>query len=192
MRHTILVAATVLSLLTGAGMASAQTDQVYRHYYEKFCDDYLASGIAGSFLVTTWPMAAAAVEVLKALKTYPPGTSIPGNGRGDPVLNVAWHNWEDRFLDTETYGTNIRRSPNDITAYSTPDLYRFALRMEASITKGGIEGYYDAWKKGGGCMPGDPPGYSPDILSIFDAIERMDPKSGHIDGDVPERLRATQ
>jgi hypothetical protein len=155
---------------------------------KEFWEDYLPSGIAGRALANAYAMAEDAVLVLKALKAYPPGARIP---ESDAILNTAWQIWEWRYLDEISDCDHCAWFSKDIMRYSTPLEYRNALKMQASMIRSIIKRYNTMWKQLGGS--GVTPGYYPDIVRIFDVIiDEMDPYTGHIVGDVPPRLRATQ
>ena len=139
-------------------------------------------------MVRASDMARQAAVLLKALKAYPAGAAIPAD---DVKVTKWWRYWESNYLDSRVDGTHLTWSSKDIRVLKTAEEYRLAIQIEASITNVGIKSLDDAWKRFGGF--GDHvPYYNPEAVAIFDAIERMDPKTGHIPGDVPSELRPTQ
>lgn len=75
--------------------------------------------------------------------------------------------------------------------FRTAETYRTALRVEASTTTAEIKNFNET-RKQWSPIATNAPYYNPDAVAILDAIARMDPKTGHIPGDVPSELRATQ
>jgi hypothetical protein len=131
-------------------------------------------------------MSSEARQVLEAVEKYPPGVPI----RDDFALSYSWTNFNETYLTDRTDGTNVKWSMKDLHSLAagpyTSDTYRYALKSRVAIINASLKHYNMLWKQFGG--QGEMPGYNQEMMDIFDAIGRMDEKTGHVSGYVPPGL----
>jgi hypothetical protein len=150
-------------------------------------------------LTSAQRMAEDAAQILGALKALPSNMNIPTDAWNafvdgqitDPAYTTLFKAWRLYTMEYVRLAWDVKGDVTpllkDAPIYGTLSTVRDTLKRNTAAANEPIKSSLYLWHQEG--MEGEAPGYSPEAEAIFNAIERMDPETGEISGDVPPQLR---
>lgn len=172
-------------------------------FIQKIYGDYTPGGYAGRNIQSANRLAQAAAEVVKAARALPDGPIpvnkwnqfLAGKFTGAPAYTNFFIAWRDYSMEQVRLARGGQGAEGDIRANieavppsaSKPQIFQ-GLQIQTRVALSSVDGFRRYWRQMIGDRP--MPGENEAANEIFGAIDRLNPLTGELTGNVPEALRS--